>query len=216
MNRLIVNALTSVGLVKDGDDPEAKVALFKSATLPTESDTIIPVAEPPSSGPPNVVKETAVDELDPVVEDDTVAPDPFEKAIELEAMLKERNAELVEARETIAKEREARLDREATEKAEALPFVGDAVELAAVFKAADETTASLLHPILEALNQRLSDSDLFKQIGVTTDDDLDPIEQRDRFVKGFVKDNPTATQATARKAFWDSHPQLKEEARKES
>lgn len=231
MNRLIVDTLRSVGLVKAGDDPEAKVMLFKSRT-----DIVPSEVEPPASGP-TIAKETAVAEFDiAAIEDEGLRAAVSERITtleaelaalaepelvdvvkdappEIQAILKEQEERLAKTEAALAKELDARLEREAFAKAEALPFVGDTAELAGILK--DVEVAEKLLPILTALNQRLSDSNLFKVLGVTDDQDADPITRRDAFVKEYVKEHDV-TDAVARRAFWSAHPDLKEEARKDS
>jgi hypothetical protein len=131
---------------------------------------------------------------------------------ELQALIKAQEDRIVAAEAEVTKEREARLEREAIAKAEALPFIADTTELAEVLK---DAPAGLL-PILEALNVRLRDSSLFKQFGPAASEDADPIEQRDQFVTEYTKDNPDVTVAQARSVFWKTHPELRDEARKDS
>lgn len=242
MNRLLVDTLRSVGLVKDGDDPEAKVMLFKSATPTPDDKGMISKDELPPSGP-TMAKETAVAELDlAAIEDEgvrtavseriakleadlvaaTASEEPTEVDVvkeaspEVQALLKAQADELAEAREEIAKEREARLDREAIAKAEALPMVGDHDQLVGILKAATPALSEQLVEFLGALNERLEMSNLFKQVGVTDSADADPIDRRDAFVKEYRKDNPEANVITARRAFWQAFPELKEESRKDN
>ena len=186
--------------------------LFKSANVSED--------ELPQSGPSNIAKEPVVAESDATVEtheveDVTVDSEDVLKVADLEAIVKAQKAELAAARDEIKKERDARIEREAFAKAEALPFVGETEVLAGVIKDTPDEVLEQLMPILEGLNERMRDNDLFKQFGNTDEEPADPITRRDVFVKEYRKDNPDATEASARAAFWQSNPELKDESREQ-
>lgn len=230
-SRLFVNALRSVGLVGEGDDPEAKVMLFKSRDT-DETESMMAGSEPPASGR-TTMKENAVLDLTGIEDEELRAAvsdriskleaqlaeheppeDDVVKAAspELQALIKAQEERITAAEQEVAKEREARLHREAVAKAEALPFIADTGQLTEVLKG----NLDGLLPILEALNERLRDSSLFKQFGPANADDADPIERRDVFVTEYTKDNPGVSAAQARAVFWKTHPEFRAEARKDS
>lgn len=197
--RLFVTDLHSVGLVQYGDDPEAQVAIYKSATMENSEHTDDVSSEP---------QESVLDNDETVVQNDDVSK--ADEIIKSQAQeLAKLNEEVAALREEAAVAKAARLDLEADDFAKAYERLGDSEEWAAIYKEAPTGLLDRLIPLLNALNERIEMSELFKEVGGGASEPADPIEKRDQ----FVKDHPEMSQAEARAQFWRENPDLREEAR---
>ncbi len=180
MPRLFVDEITSVGLVPEGDNPEAKVSFWKRKTQdrPGERAPTTPESHMDDydltglddSTKENVEKdlarlaellEASVEEDDPVAEADP----------EVQAEFAKRDEEIAKLRDDLASERDQRLTAEFAKKAQAYPSLetedgfdvagGHLKELA---KAAPDALDWLLEQ-LSAVEKIAAESQLFETIG---------------------------------------------------
>ncbi len=131
---------------------------------------------------------------------------------ELVAKIEAAEARAAHAEEEVAKERDARVEKETRAAAEELPFVGSVDELQPIAKS---EVWELVQPILERANQRLRESELFKTFGPAGDDEADYEARRDAWVAEYQKTHPDITTVQARAEFAKSAEgrRLREETR---
>ncbi len=232
-NRLFVDEILSVGMVKAGDNPESEVLIYKSKPSDVSKMTASVENAPTEPGvrmdlsaieDKELVKsiEDAFAEKDTQISDlttqvDKVDTDPTDDASdEVKAILKSQFDELEKVKVDLAKERQERRNAEYIEKARPLELLlGKADDigpvLAELAEAAPEAFAKLEAPLVAA-SQRKELAALFSEVGAGEGEgDADPIDKRDAWVKENKKDAESVNQAKAR--FWKEHPEQKEESR---
>ena len=232
-NRLFVDELVSVGMVKAGDNPDAEVVIYKMKTDNPPAETVESQEEFNTAGSgPRIEKvnmdlsaieddvlrkavEDRIAELEAQIPD--VEPSPVEKA---EPEVQEYIAKLQEAQEGLQKqlddERDARRLSDYIEKAKAYTVLfGKAEEVGPLLadfadKAPDSYTK--FEPIMEALAQRVEMNDLFKELGSgESEGESDPLSKQAAWVAKNRQEGESILQAKAR--FWAEHPEEKKASR---
>ncbi len=232
-NRLFVDEILSVGMVKAGDNPDAEVVIYESKPSDVSKMTASVENAPTEPGVRMDLsaiedKELAKSIKDAFAEKDTqisdltdqvekVEADPTDDASdEVKAILKAQADELKEVRSDLAKEKTERRTAEYIEKAKPLEvLLGKADEIGPVFAALAEAAPddfAKLEGALTAASQRSELAALFAEVGAGEGEgDADPIDKRDSWVKENQKDSESVQQANAR--FWKENPEQKEESR---
>ncbi len=232
-NRLFVDEILSVGMVKAGDNPDAEVVIYKSKpsdvskmtasveNAPTEPGVRMDLSAIEDQDLRKSVEDT-IAEKDNQISDltsqvDKVEADPTEDASdEVKAILKAQFDELEKVKVDLAKERQERRNAEHIEKARPLEvLLGKADDigpvLAELAEAAPEAFAKLEAPLVAA-SQRKELAALFSETGAGEGEgDSDPISKRDSWVKENKTAKESVNQANAR--FWKEHPEQKDESR---
>ena len=238
MNRLRINAITSIGAVEDGDNPAAKIMFWKR----NDTSHIEPVP-----GPEPVTKEgdsmtfdidtldesgqAFVHELQQEIDglkaklpvEEPALPDDLPEAVakRLEAQDTAIEKERVE-KDRIAKELAALQDERATEKYTALAkatenIIGPADEVAPLFKAMGEAAPAEFDDLYARLGTLMALDGFEKvlqehgqaSVGGTARDQINAHAQE------IKKNDPTLTAAAARAQAWAENPDLVRQAREE-
>ena len=226
--RLIIHALTSIGAVEAGDNPETAITFYKSkksepvqgrivkeGSMPFDIDTLTDEGKAYVSE--LETKLAAFGEETPVLPDDL---DPVTKARldDNEATIEKQKAENVKVAKDLADLR----DEMATEKYEARAdtleaLLGDKADVAPVLKAlatADPDAFGKLDAMFDTLVVKDTLAPLFKELG-EAGGDATATDQHAAHVAEIRKANPDITAAAARKQAWEDHPELVSQMREE-
>jgi hypothetical protein len=229
-NRLFVDELVSVGMVKAGDNPESEVVIYKSHNSNSHGESQL--ESPPIDKNAESVPQTEKVNMDlSAIEDQDLRKAVEARIADLEAQIPETDdvakdaepevqefiAKLQESQEDLQKqlddERTARRTAEYVVKAEAFTgLLGKAEEIGPVLAdLADKAPDSFakLETALDAAAQRKDMAKLFSELGSGEGEaDADPIAKRDAWVQANKASDETSEQARAR--FWKEHPDEKE------
>ena len=229
-NRLFVEKLTSVGMVADGDNPDAEVLIYKARTDP--GSTMKTSAESaPTTNEVNMDLSAIEDQdLRKSVEDkladlekqisELAAPEVEEviktETTEVQEAFAKQQEELEDLRKNLDEERTARRTKEYVEKAQ--PFqalLGKAEEvgpiLADIAEHAPESYEQL-EKSLTAASQRADLAKLFSEVGTGEGEgESDPIAKRAAWVSKNRQEGETVESANSR--FWTENPEAVEESR---
>ncbi len=221
--RLIISEITSIGVVPDGDNPEAEILFYKS--------------KPPEPVPGPVTKEESmpfdVDSLDSdgkafvadlqsqiaalTVDDPPGLPDDLDPVTK--ARLDEQDAAIEKAQAetaSVAKQLADELEKQATEKwadrADKLQaLMGESDVMGPVFKTLD-AAAPEAFATLDAQFDTLLEANSFvelleKELG-TANDGGTAADKHAAHVAKIREDDSSITLADAKKQAWEDHPDL--------
>ena len=239
MNRLFVQRITSIGAVEEGDNPGAHIMLFKRRTTTPDVKVVKPVKSTDSASSKGTVMDLTKlrlsDEAIVVVEaefeklrseiEKLTKPDPEDilKGLddEVKAEFAKRAAEIAEMKkaaaettEALAKERDARLTAEFVKTATKYETIlGAADEAGPMLKAlaTDDDAFEWLTKKLDAVTAIVKASDVFKELGVASEDD--PVTLIETLAKEKMKDNSKLTLAQAKVLTRKERPDLRDKER---
>jgi hypothetical protein len=214
--RLTIDEIDSVGAVDEPDNPPASLLFWKRK--PTEKTAPEAGADPEGVTMDEATETVKVEEAEVAKIEEVVADDPVElakrqAAEEVEKARQERDV----AVEQLAEEVSKRLDGEWVQKMR--PFellLGPAEVMGPTLRkiaaaCPDEYTA--LEAALRAAAERANLAKILVEVGENTGTTLSAVEQRDRFVADMRKAHPAMSEAQARAAFWEQHPEAKKASR---
>ena len=232
-NRLFVDEILSVGMVKAGDNPDAEVVIYKSKPSDVSKMTASVENAPTEPGVRMDLSaitdedlrksiEATIAEKDDQISDltsqvDKAEADPTEDASdEVKAILKERDDQLADLRKDLdAAVTKARVEEYIVKAEPFAGLLGSPKEIGPVladlaFKAPESFT--ILVNALTAASQREEMGKLFSTLGTSEGEgESDPVTQRDVWVKEHQKDGETVSQTNAR--FWKENPEAVKESR---
>lgn len=228
MNRLTVSKIVSIGAVTDGDNPDAKIMLFKNR----DTDSVH-IKETRMDKPDIEALQKSVDDLtalvaerDTQIAELTAEPEDILKGVsdEARAEFEKRDAQIADMQkaadvqaEALAKEKDARLTAEFTKTAEGYTGVlGDADEAGPHLKnlAKAEEAYGWLIEKMDAVAAIVATSDIFKELGVN--EEGDPVDQITALAKEKQEQNSDLTVEAARVLVRKERPDLKAAERSQS
>ena len=228
MNRLTVSKIVSIGAVTDGDNPDAKIMLFKNR----DTDSVH-IKETRMDKPDIEALQKSVDDLtalvaerDTQIAELTAEPEDILKGVsdEARAEFEKRDAQIADMQkaadvqaEALAKEKDARLTAEFTKTAEGYTGVlGDADEAGPHLKnlAEAEEAYGWLIEKMDAVAAIVATSDIFKELGVN--EEGDPVDQITALAKEKQEQNSDLTVEAARVLVRKERPDLKAAERSQS
>lgn len=233
-NRLFVDELVSVGLVPDGDNPEAEVVIYKNRPVKEPGSNMTTKKTTAGSGP--TTREVNMDlsaiedqdlrksvedkiaELESTISELTPEEEPVVKAEsdQVQELITKQQEEIADLRKDLDEERADRRTKEYVVKAEEFQgLLGSADEsgpvLAAIADKAPEAYEQL-EGWLTAASQRKDMAKLFSTLGTGEGEgESDPIAKQDAWVKANKQDGESDIQARSR--FWTENPDAVEESR---
>jgi hypothetical protein len=227
--RLIITALTSIGAVEAGDNPDADIMFYKSKSEPVQGhtqkeglmgfdpttlndDAQAYISDLETKLAAATVEEPAVlpEDLDPVVKSRLDAQDEAIAKSEADKVKVEKD--LAELRDTMATEKyDARADDLAA-------LLGDKADVAPVLKAlatADPDNFAKLDAMFDTLVVKDTLAPLFKELGEAGGDGT-AADQITAIAKDLRTATPDLSPADARKMAWAENPALVTQSREES
>lgn len=219
MPRLWLRKLTSIGAVADGDNPDAKIVLYKAREQKGVGLVEVDELEKQDGieeGPDGAEAEAAA-------EAEAVAEVQSEGANDIEKRIQDAEAEIVKARverdaalqalgEEVAKRRKA----DFAVKARTLEaLLGPADETASILEALDAVAPEPFALLEKRLRAALERVNLTGEIGVAGDEGADPVRRRDAWVRKYVLDHPDVSEVKARRLFWKANPDAVEADRED-
>ena len=228
--RLFVSALTSIGAVEAGDNPDAEILFYKSKTeepvqgpqvkkegsMPFDIDTLTDEGKEFVAGLQAQIAASGDEQ--PVLPDDL---DPVTKARldDDQATIEKQKVEMEKVAKDLADLRDEMATEKYTARAGQLEAVlGSPDDVAPVLKAlaaADAEAFEKLNTMFDTLIAKDTLADLFKEHG-ESGTDATAVDQVNVFAAEIRKGNPDLSLADAKRQAWQDHPDLVAQSREES
>lgn len=208
--------ITEGSVCRRGANQLANIMLFKSATgdagCGCGSDNNKEIEQMPA---PKMNQECASDNAEVMPRVDEIRKELKDEIAKRETDLAKAKAQIEEMGKALAAERDARLQRDAIEKASAMPVAGASVaEVAAVLRkarAVDEKMADELEKIFSACSKAIAASPMMKEIGSTGGQKTDSQTRVDAIIKSLRDKNPEMTEAEAMVKAYEVNPAVYDE-----